>query len=127
MNVIEQIEAAIDADGNYAGNITLDGCIHVASLPERLRFVSGSIYVQGSGIQTLPAGLCRVGGDLDARDTDIEELPESLAHVGEALRISGTRIKQLPESLKYVGESLYAEGLGIALPDDLEVGGRVTL
>ena len=110
----------------YDGDLDLEGCTGITSLPDNLT-VGGDLDLEGcTGITSLPDNLT-VGGYLDLRDTGITSLPDNLT-VGGGLDLEGcTGITSLPDNLT-VGGSLYLRGTGItSLPDNLTVGGGLDL
>ena len=105
--------------------LDLDGCTGITSLPDNLT-VGGSLYLRDTGITSLPDNLT-VGGYLDLEGcTGITSLPDNLI-VGGYLDLRGTGITSLPDNL-IVGGSLYLRDTGItSLPDNLTVGGYLDL
>ena len=101
------------------GYLDLEGCTGITSLPDNL-IVGGSLYLRDTGITSLPDNLT-VGGYLDLRDTGITSLPDNLT-VGGYLDLRDTGITSLPDNL-IVGGYLDLDGTGItSLPDNLTVG-----
>ena len=93
----------------YAGDLDLDGCTGITSLPDNLT-VGGYLDLRDTGITSLPDNLT-VGGYLDLDGTGITSLPDNLT-VGEYLDLRGTGITSLPDNLT-VGGGLYLCGTGI--------------
>ena len=110
----------------YAGDLDLDGCTGITSLPDNLT-VGGYLDLDGcTGITSLPDNLT-VGGYLDLDGTGITSLPDNLT-VGGSLYLRDTGITSLPDNL-IVGGYLDLDGCtGItSLPDNLTVGGYLDL
>ena len=114
----------IDGRPYYRGDLDLEDCTEITSLPKDLT-VGGYLYLQGTYITSLPEGLT-VGGGLDLYGTGITSLPKDL-NVGVYLDLCGTGITSLPEGLT-VGGNLDLRGTGItSLPEGLTVGGGLYL
>ena len=110
------------------GNLHFYGCTSLVSLPDEL-IVGGNLNLDGcTSLVSLPNGL-NVGGGLHLFGcTSLVSLPDGL-NVGEDLIIDGcTSLVSLPEGLT-VGGDLDLSGCAslVSLPDGLSVGGSLRL
>ena len=107
------------------GSLDLSGS-GIASLPDELQRVEGSLILRGcTRLTSLPAGL-RVGGSLYLEGcTGLRSLPAGL-EVGCSLFLNDCfRLRSLPDGLQ-VGHSLWLGGSGVFdLPTDLRVGQQI--
>ena len=97
-------EPLTDDELNIEGNLNLENCKNLTSLPEGLE-VGGDLDLSGSGIETLPKDL-KVGATLDLSYSDIRTLPEGLEVGGSLWLIGCWLITSLPKGL-HVGGDLY--------------------
>ena len=97
-----------DGHLHCGGNLDLEGCTGITSLPDNLT-VGGYLDLEGcTGITSLPDNLT-VGGNLYLEGcTGITSLPDNLT-VGGYLYLRGTGITSLPDNLT-VGGNLDLEG-----------------
>jgi len=127
------------------GDLILDECVNLKSLPDNLTVNSDLVLMGCKNLKSLPNGL-KVKGNLDLRDTNITELPPDL-EFGESIYLQRTPIKKLPNNLKVNGEldlshcknlqslpngletmNLYLRGTNIEkLPSDLKVKWGIVL
>ncbi len=111
-----------------SGNLYLNGCTSLKSLPENLAVGNSIDLSDCTSLKSLPDNLA-VGGWLYLRGcTSLESLPDNLA-VGGWLYLGGcTSLESLPDNLT-VGGSLYLGGCTSleSLPDNLTVGENLYL
>ncbi|CAK9081623.1 Disease resistance-like protein CSA1 (Protein CONSTITUTIVE SHADE-AVOIDANCE 1) [Durusdinium trenchii] len=119
---------SVDSLGKqFPASLDLTCCAALTNIGA-LRQVEGDLLLRGSSVRKLPDGL-NVGGDLDLRDCrELERLPDDL-RVGGNLLLSGSvlDVTELPKGLSVHGDLDLKETPLQSLPQDLVVGGVLTL
>ena len=108
------------------GDLILDECVNLKSLPDNLTVNSDLVSMGCKNLKSLPSGL-KVKGNLDLRDTNITELPPDL-EFGKSIILMRTPIEKLPENLKVDGrldldgsKNITSLPSGLKVKDDLDL------
>ena len=103
----------------FAGDLFLEGCKNLESLPA-IKSVYGDLNIARTSIRHLPENII-IGNDLEAYCSDIETLPGN-SRIGGNICLSGCKnLKSLPDGLVVNGDLDLNESSLTELPDRLIV------
>ena len=114
-----------DACTVFAGDLFLEGCKNLESLPD-IKSIYGNLNIAKTAIRQLPENII-IGNDLEAYCSYIESLPKNIRIGGNIYLSNCKNLKSLPEGLVVNGDLDLSESGLTELPDKLIVGGNIDI